>query len=45
LSYGDDVTGHEGAVLGSEGAEAEVMEVSLQVHDVVPETRGAKDHQ
>jgi len=32
------VTGYKGTVLGSEGTEAEVLEVPLQVHDVVPET-------
>jgi len=41
----DDVPGHEGTVLGSKGTETEVVEVPLQVHDVVPETRRAEDHQ
>ena len=39
------VTGYKGTVLGSEGTEAEVLEVPLQVHDVVPETWGTQDHQ
>jgi len=39
------VTGNEGAVPSGEGAEAEVVAVSLQVHDVVPETRGTEDDQ
>jgi len=39
------VTGYKGTVLGSEGTEAEVLEVPLQVHDVVPETWGTEDHQ
>ena len=45
---GDDVAGvpgYEGAVLGREGSETEVVEVSLQVHDVVPEARGTEDDQ
>jgi len=33
-----DVPGYEGSVLGGEGAETEVLEIPLQVHDVVPET-------
>jgi len=37
--------GHQGAVPGSESPEAEVVAVPLQVHDVVPATRGAEDHQ
>jgi len=37
--------GYEGTVLGGEGVETEVVEVSLQVHDVVPEARGTQDHQ
>jgi len=41
----DDVPGYKGTVLGSKGAEAEVVEVPLQVYDVVPKARGAKDDQ
>jgi len=37
--------GYKGTVLGGEGTEAEVMEVPLQVYDVVPKARRAKDNQ
>lgn len=36
--------GYEGAVSSSQGLEKTVMEVPHQVHDVVPEARGAQDH-
>lgn len=36
--------GHQGSVSVCQGSEEAVMEVSHQVHDVVPEARGAQDY-
>lgn len=36
--------GHQGSVSVSQGSEETIMEVSHQVHDVVPEARGAQDY-
>lgn len=49
--YGDAVLcvllhgGHEGAVFGCQGAQKAELEISHQVHDVVPAPRGAQNHQ
>ena len=37
--------GDEGSVFGRQGTQEAVLEVSHEVHDVVPATRGAEDHQ
>ena len=37
--------GHQGAVPRRQGAQEAELEVPHQVHDVVPEARGAQDHQ
>lgn len=37
--------GYEGAVSGGKGSQEAKLEVSHEVHDVVPTTRGAKNHQ
>lgn len=36
--------GHQGSISVSQGSEETIMEVSHQVHDVVPATRGAQDY-
>lgn len=38
------LSGHQGSVSVSQGSEETIMEVSHQVHDVVPEARGAQDY-
>lgn len=38
------LSGHQGSVSVCQGSEETVMEVSHQVHDVVPEARGAQDY-
>lgn len=38
------ISGHQGSVSVSQGSEETIMEVSHQVHDVVPETRGAQNY-
>lgn len=38
------LSGHQGSVSFCQGSEETVMEVSHQVHDVVPEARGAQDY-
>lgn len=38
------LSGHQGSVSVCQGSEETVMEVSHQVHDVVPEARRAQDY-
>lgn len=38
------LSGNQGSVSVCQGSEEAVMEVSHQVHDVVPEARGAQDY-
>lgn len=38
------LSGYQGSVSVCQGSEETVLEVSHQVHDVVPEARGAQDH-
>lgn len=38
------LSGYQGSVSVCQGSEETVLEVSHQVHDVVPEARGAEDH-
>lgn len=38
------LSGYQGSVSVCKGSEETVLEVSHQVHDVVPEARGAQDH-